>query len=520
MIRSYKIEQKLLKYTALVKSVMVCFIILSLCACSFDNPWDDIEDNIFVSDVAYLAISLTSDGEPLLINTGDEDDVANAHFYFYDSEGNYVTRGEIEFSDNVVSGKYLIILKGLTDTSYLNYVVTVLNQPDGFTPSDNLADMDSIMTKIANSPIYDSSNNLVMSNSTYYDSNRKYNFATVIKSTDFLEGTIPDLSTLSPTLTIPVEPLAAKITVTTDELTNTKFTWSEDNGSDETHTLYQIGEQNKYVELLGWKINAIARQSYIFKNIDATVWNNTLSWDWNDTDSQRSYWAKSINYNIESDYPVDNSVGKTDDDEANSTSWFNEYLKYVSLKSDLNSIGGDDYCGENTNTAGENGVLSDLNTSLSAITCILLKAKAWTQGDSEGEYVSLESAGTGGLMYYNIPIKHIYKDGDDETLSEGEYGVVRNHHYTVKIESLSDLGTPIIDEEEVIVPSNTDYNLTFNISSLPWKLHDENVDYSKQLDGDYIDITGGNSGDEENSGVDTSASNQWSVTEIDITTSH
>ncbi|MCD8203031.1 MAG: fimbria major subunit [Prevotella sp.] len=514
MIQSYKIEQKLLKYTTLVKSVIVCFFILSLCGCSFDEPWDNIDDKVFDSDVTYLAISLTSDGEPLLISSGGDNDVANAHFYFYDSDGNYVTRGEIDFDTNI-SSNILVILTNIKGKNYPKYVVTVLNQPDDFEYTPNLAAMQDIETTGGSSPVYDNGSNLVMSTSTYYAEGRKYNFVTEMVDSDFVEGQVPeDLSKIEAKLTIPIERLAAKVTVKPGEsLTSSSdnITISEEDGT--TRTLYKLSD-DRYVELLGWKINAVARKSYIFKNID-TSWDDTNLWvDWNSADEYRCDWAKSFNYGLtDSAYPESNikegnDKANTPTEEANSETWLNDYLEYVNLKDELISISDSTYCPENTNTVGDGGVIQVANSS--AITSVLIKARAC---DADGNALEL-SGYTDGLMYYNIPIKHVNQpDPDDNTLIEGEYGVVRSYHYTISISSISSLGSPITDEDEVIIPSDTDYNLSFTITSLPWKLFDETVDYTKQLGGDYIDITGSNSGYADASTI------PWSVTEIDFSIS-
>ncbi len=518
----------MLKYTALVKSVIVCFIILSLCGCTSDDPLlaEGGSNNVFNSDVAYLAISLTSDGEPMLINSGDDDDVKNAHFYFYDSEGAFVTRGAINFDTNS-SSNILVILTNLTGKEYPKYVVTVLNEPDGFEYTTNLAGMQEIKTTEGSSPIYDNDSSIVMSNSTYNDTGRTYNFVTEIGDKAFVEGQVPDdLSNVTATLSIPIERLAAKVTVETgNELTVTEITDSVD----ATHNVYSISN-DRYVELLGWKINAVARKSYVFKNVDES-WNDSNPWSgWNSATDYRCYWAKSFNYGLtDSAYPESNikegnDKANTPTEEASSGTWLNDYLEYVNLKDGLISISGSGYCPENTNTVGEDSIIQDAKSS--AITSVLIKARAWTQkaktnnddetddNANEVEYVPDSLVGTGGLMYYNIPIKHVNQPNPDEDiLIEGEYGVVRSYHYTITINSISSLGTPIIDEDEVIVPTNTDYNLSFTISSLPWKLHEETVDYSGRLNNDYIDVTGGDS----EVTVDATPESLWSVTEIDFT---
>ncbi|MCD8296875.1 MAG: fimbria major subunit [Prevotella sp.] len=477
MIRKNKIERRLRQITAEVGSVIVCFIILSVSGCTGDEPLVSSGERVFDSDEAYLPVNITSGGSPMLLNAGDDDVVANAHFYFYDSKGYLVTEGEIDFSDYSVTGKKIVILTDMTGKAYPKYVVTVLNQPSGFNYGNTLAEMQAIKTEEDLSPVYDGSNNnnLVMSTSTYSDEDRPYNFVTEIGEGDFVEGHVPsDLSDITQVIDIPIERLAAKVTVEIGSLTNGTVNLS----GEDSRTLYKIND-TQYVEILGWKINAVARESNIFKNIE-DIDNPLGGWSWNDAANTRCYWAKSFNYGLGSseDYPEDNSQGNTDDDEESASTRLSSYLKYVSLKDGLTDMGNSDFCAENTNTVGEDGIIKDLNSS--AITSVLIKARAC---DVEGNALTDLTGYTEGLMYYNIPIRHTYNDNDEDVLSEGEYGVVRNYHYTITITQLSDLGTGIENEEEVIVPGNQDYNIKFSTTILPWKVQEVDVDYGETIDG-------------------------------------
>lgn len=99
---------------------------------------------------------------------------------------------------------------------------------------------------------------------------------------------------------------------------------------------------------------------------------------------------------------------------------------------------------------------------------------------------------TDGYMWYNIPIEHLNGIDDDQYESQGvdvsdkftpeeaNYGVVRNHHYTVTITSISNLGKPITDMDEVIVPDPDDYKDKYYIGAdiwvSPWKGVEQNAD--------------------------------------------
>lgn len=67
-----------------------------------------------------------------------------------------------------------------------------------------------------------------------------------------------------------------------------------------------------------------------------------------------------------------------------------------------------------------------------------------------------------GLMYYNIPIEHLNNaatttDAENKrVIPVAKYGIVRNHHYVVTVNSLTKIGKGIFDPEEEIVPGKND----------------------------------------------------------------
>ena len=59
------------------------------------------------------------------------------------------------------------------------------------------------------------------------------------------------------------------------------------------------------------------------------------------------------------------------------------------------------------------------------------------------------------------------------------YGIVRNHHYVVTVNSLTKIGKGIFDPEEEIVPGKNDEKDTYyvgaRINILSWKIVNQNV---------------------------------------------
>ena len=83
-----------------------------------------------------------------------------------------------------------------------------------------------------------------------------------------------------------------------------------------------------------------------------------------------------------------------------------------------------------------------------------------------------------GQAYYYTDIKHLNDFlGVDDT--DGKYGIVRNHIYDIAINSVSGLGTPVLDPEEVIVPqkpTNDETYLGARINILSWRVVKQNID--------------------------------------------
>ena len=79
---------------------------------------------------------------------------------------------------------------------------------------------------------------------------------------------------------------------------------------------------------------------------------------------------------------------------------------------------------------------------------------------------------TEGKTYYYFDIKHL---GDDK----GSKGVVRNHVYDATINTLTGVGTPVYDPDEIIIPEKPEKDDTFiaaSIRILSWRIVTNDVD--------------------------------------------
>ena len=366
--------------------LLVC---TALCACSNDESGIIPNDtpNVFTGDKAYIKVRLADAGTLTRAQEGDfeygtnEQSIKNASFYFYDADGVFVTQGDvwtdgsastttpagnIEFASNNI-----VVLKGLDKKSYPRYMVTVLNKPTGFVHGKTLDEMQTVLADNNAEGIYYpattdnvTTNYFTMSTTSYTETNREKHFVTEVNEGNISLEPMTDASAIANTVTVYVERLAAKVTLkVSDNLpkdANGRYpiivTGAGENNSAGSG---DIASEDLYVELLGWKLNATAKKSFMVKNIDAAWMDNDLGFTWNRPTDRRSHWGKSFNYGF-SGYP-ENAAGVP----ANS-----EYLNYVDLENGLTALENPAYCAENTNT----------NTIVTAnfptgVTSILLKAK-------------------------------------------------------------------------------------------------------------------------------------------------
>ena len=89
-----------------------------------------------------------------------------------------------------------------------------------------------------------------------------------------------------------------------------------------------------------------------------------------------------------------------------------------------------------------------------------------------------------GMMYYCVPIEHLrggkvtYNDDLSVSVNEADYGVVRNHHYVLSINSIANLGTAVYNPDEQIIPvvESPTYYVGAKVNILSWKVVNQSVD--------------------------------------------
>ena len=305
----------------------------ALCACSKDDA-DSQKTPVFTGDTAYLNVRISdaatraSAGDPNEFENGsaNEHAVSDAKFYFYDANKAFVTQASVwnggtpvAGNDNIeFNGNSVVVLRGLTGTSFPKYMVTVLNAPAGFQPGQRLDDMLATMA----GSMYNNDGEFVMSTTSYPDQKDADNqtlpyYVTEVTAANFSPE--PVKPTFTNAVTVYVERLAAKVSLRLGDLANLdaatgrcKLNVSvagELNGTDDGTTTPAEGATDIYIEFLGWALNGTALDSYMMKNIDET-WTNTaaslgLGWDWKDPTRHRCYWGKSYNYaKSDGNYPL------------------------------------------------------------------------------------------------------------------------------------------------------------------------------------------------------------------------
>lgn len=376
----------------------------ALSACSNDESGviSDDAPKVFNGDEAYISVRLADAGTTTRATEGGyeygtgEQMIENAYFYFYDADGVFVAQGNawndgtatppgdpvgnIEFKSNAV-----VVLKGLNKKNYPKYMVTVLNKPNSFIHGSTLDEMEVALAKNEQEVASYTNNGdtyFTMSTTSFANQGLKKYFVTEVKDENFsLE---PISGTITNAVTIYVERLAAKVSLGVSEeleatmVDNKYYVIKATVAGAGNSSGSNIAAEDLYVELLGWRLNATAKESNIVKNIDEGWTDQYLGFAWNNQNDHRSHWGKSFNYGKPGTYPT------TAGDAGQST-----YLNYVNLKENCVALGGAAYCAENTNTSR---IVTD--NFPSAVTSILLKARI-----SDANGAALDLVRYNGLLF-------------------------------------------------------------------------------------------------------------------------
>lgn len=83
-----------------------------------------------------------------------------------------------------------------------------------------------------------------------------------------------------------------------------------------------------------------------------------------------------------------------------------------------------------------------------------------------------------GQTYYYTDIRHLGQDLNNA--GYGYYGVVRNHIYNISIQSVTGLGTPVLNPDEDIIPQHPqddkDIYVAAQVNILSWRIVNNDID--------------------------------------------
>lgn len=249
--------------------------------------------------------------------TDEENVVKSVLLLFYDINGNLVGTADDDFieadgspirgNNNNVARIYereveVALVEG---ASMPTKVIAIINATDA---SDLALNQTALYDKSRSTSIQDHTNGFSMNNSGYYEGG-EYQYATTVP-----EGALhkkDEHNENTPVVDIYVERVEAKVTVSTVATVNA------------VEDIYNAAGEP--VELVfvpgGWDVTATAKNTYIMKHMrestsDFTDWvqgnqgENNLSWMTDGARYNRSYWARSYNYDAEAiaaNFPITGS---------------------------------------------------------------------------------------------------------------------------------------------------------------------------------------------------------------------
>lgn len=276
-------------------------------------------------------------------------------------------------------------------------------------------------------------------------------------------------------------------------------------------------------EIKGIEVANIAQTSYLFKNIDGINW----TWNWNDETNKRSYWANT---------PDEPGYSNQSWSDINNTSAAEAHAFYVQENTNQGKPSSVLVTAQLKDTSGNPITIAKFAsqyTTVEGAKALLLNAlknagfRTFTEGASshgtiddltftvanstntwevkglvaDGKYVKIEGDVTkeisqddvnkfldhkayrvkiwkDGMTYYYVDINHFGTDENGDALK----GIVRNHIYDLKLNSLKGIGIPVFNPEQPIIPSKPGddeyFYLAARINILKWKVVSQDVDFN------------------------------------------
>lgn len=266
-------------------------------------------------ETSYIAINLNAaditraEGATYQEGLEAERAVKAAYFFFFDDAGNAfpvtakagnpATGPEPGGPVNWISANLNNVGKEMDNVSDIKDAVLVLSTYKGQYPSQIVAVINWVPTAseaydlvdlYAATAIQGIEGGFVMSNAVYSDGTKAV-VGTPITASDIFKD---EAAAINDPITIHVERIAAKVTVTANGVVNNRFQIKKKT-TDEA-VLIPLGSNNTevYVQVTGWELYNDFTKSKLLKEINLEWTNANLGFAWNDDAFHRCYWATSL----------------------------------------------------------------------------------------------------------------------------------------------------------------------------------------------------------------------------------
>lgn len=465
------------------KYIFLALAVVGLAACTNDDLGGDngpahsgeIEESYIAINLSAAEGTRAADG---IYQAGEANEraVANAHFFFFKDDEPFVVNqknapatapgggvnhlaatltGSKDGMDNVSDIKDAVLLLSTYKGEYPNQIVAVLNWNPDADKSYTLQELKDAMADIAVS--YDENKYFTMSNAVYAN-NAGDVVNTAPLTVDNIKSTETDAKAAP--VTIYVERLAAKVTVTTTDGTH-KFKLDK-------KATVGGSEVDVYAHILGWELYNDNTKSYLLKQINPLWVNdpsdtngNNVGFNWNDPAWFRSYWAISMG---RPDGETNTFKMTYTDAEQTANGFATAYGFNVGSKVSVDAgsytAGSFTYIGENTNGKNDG-------------TKVILKAKL---DDEAGAGDGIEIGLWNGVQYVgNLALRTAVAN----TLKYTLYYLDGNSYVGLKPEDL-----------ECVQGGNGTYPNAAEINGVYFQLSDdaENKDWYKLVSGNYVPV--------------------------------
>lgn len=515
-------------FITMKKLLIVAFAILGVVACN-DNDLNDVnKGHSGKVETSYISINLssaekTNRAEDGVYQEGLEAEraVKAAYFFFFDAAGDAFPVTAVAGNPATAPGGEVnwisanlndITTDDMPNVSDIKDAVLVLSTYDGDKPSQIVAVINWVpeanraysledLYEAAN--IQGVDNGFVMSNAVYSNGQDAIVGTSIDTNKIF---TNPDDALNNP-VTIYVERIAAKVTVTANNVENGRYKVQLPDGG-----ILVSGENTDvYVKVEGWNLHNDFTQSKLLKDINPAWDELNLGFVWNDRPYYRSYWANSLELSDIADnndfpetfpyllgdaskvndgeydantytyigentnYVVDNTDACTkviikaklqtknaegEFEDLRLARWYTTYYKGVDnlLKAVANTIkyqyswyeeGSYNYIAPEDLTIAKDGNMVKFQLST------LGESRNWflsngltsqTKAEMNERLGALEKAVyyDDGATLYSVDIKHLGNGGENGAEHKvGDYGVVRNHIYNLVLNSFASFGSPV-----------------------------------------------------------------------------